>query len=386
MLNRRVFLERTLSFGSLVLVPRIAWTQGGRAQPGARTLVMLHLVGGNDGLNTVVPYTDPLYRLLRPSLGIEAAAVRKVERDLGFHPALAGFEQLYSSGRLAVINGVGYPNPDFSHFRATEIYHSAHPEQTPTTGWLGRALELRRSTQALRAVALQQEKPLALACSAPGIVALTRFRQFELPPDDAETIRMYEQFATLPGPRGEVARRALEAFRVAAKLAKLQALTGNGLYGTLGADLGHALALLRTDLDLEVIWLSFGGFDTHANQAGQHSELLTQVGANLRAYQDLLERSGIADRVVTCVFSEFGRRASENLSGGTDHGAAYPAFVLGAGLRAGMHGATPRLDDLDGDNLKYTTDFRRLYAALLARLGVDPRAIVGDHEPLELFT
>ena len=385
MLNRREFLQRGLAFGSVLALPRVGWAEGAKKVPGARTLVLLHLNGGNDGLNTVVPYADPLYRVLRPGLGIDTGQVRKIDAKLGLHPALAGFEQLWRRERLAIVNGVGYPQPNYSHFRATEIYYTAEPDKTPTEGWIGRALGHRESTRPLRAVALAKEKPLAFTGAPHGVVSMTDFAQFKLPKDTAATLKMYERFKDLPGPRGAVARRAIEAFKVAARIAALRPVRGS-FYGRLGQDLSKVLALLKTDLDLEVIHLSFGGFDTHANQAGQHNQLLAQVGNNLRAYQDLLDRMGLADRVVTCVFSEFGRRANENISGGTDHGAAYPAFVLGAGVKPGFHGAQPRLDDLDGNNLKFTTDFRRLYASLLhGTLGIDPKPIIGDHKPLEVI-
>jgi len=385
-LSRRDFLQRGLAFGSVMLLPRLTWAEGAKKEPGARTLVMLHLRGGNDGLNTVVPFKDPRYYALRPALAVNERQVRGITEDLGLHPALGGLEALWKQERLAIVNGVGYPEPNYSHFRATEIYYTAQPERTPTTGWLGRTLESRASERPLRAVALEKEKPLAFTGAPNGVVSLTDFRQFRLPADTAETMAMYEAYAKLAGERGAVARRALAAFDVAERIAKLKPVRGSGLYGGLGNDLGKALALLKTDLDLEVIALSFGGFDTHASQAGRHNGLLGQVGNNLRAYQNLLRRMGLEEKVVTCVFSEFGRRAGENLSGGTDHGAAYPAFVLGKGVEPGMHGRQPRLDDLDRGNLKYTTDFRSLYSSLLRDfLRVDPEPIVGDFAPLELL-
>ena len=386
MLDRREFMQRGLAFGSVLALPRIAWAQGAKKEPGARTMVMLHLNGGNDGLNTVIPHTDPLYRVLRPGIGIPDGQIRKIDKEFGLHPALAGFEQLWNKERLAIINGLGYPLPNYSHFRATEIYYTAEPSKTPTYGWLGRALDKNPVEKPLRAIALEKEKPLALAAGTPGIVTLTNFAQFKMPAGADATLRMYEQYKDMPGERGAVARRAIEAFKVAARIAKLQPIRGGGLYGGLGNKLGNALALLKTDLDLEVIWLSFGGFDTHANQAPRHNQLLAQVGNNLRAYQDTLDRLGLADRVMTCVFSEFGRRANENLSGGTDHGSAYPGFLLGSKIKPGLHGAYPSLEDLDGNNFKYTTDFRRVYAALLRDfVGVNPTPVIGDFEPLELI-
>jgi len=384
MLNRRELLQRGLAFGSVLCLPRMAWAEGARKEPGGRTLVMLHLNGGNDGLNTVVPYKDPLYRVLRPGLGLNTGQVRKIHESYGLHPALAGFEQLWRKERLAIVNGIGYPQPNYSHFRATEIYYTAEPEKTPTDGWLGRALEENPREKPLRAIALAKEEPLSLAGAAQGVVSLTDFSQFRLPADTADTMRMYEEFRDMPGTRGAVARRAIEAFEVAQRLASLRPVRGS-FYGRLGQDLAKTLALLRTKLDLEVIHLSLGGFDTHANQAGRHNGLLAQVGNNLRTYQDLLERFGLADRVLTCVFSEFGRRATENISGGTDHGSAYPAFLLGKGVRPGLHGRYPSLEDLDNGNFRYTTDFRNLYATLLGFLDVDPEPVLGDHAPLELL-
>ncbi|MDH3591746.1 MAG: hypothetical protein OER88_07705, partial [Planctomycetota bacterium] len=173
MLNRREFLQRGLAFGSVLALPRVGWAEGAKKVPGARTLVLLHLNGGNDGLNTVVPYADPLYRVLRPGLGIDTGQVRKIDAKLGLHPALAGFEQLWRRERLAIVNGVGYPQPNYSHFRATEIYYTAEPDKTPTEGWIGRALGHRESTRPLRAVALAKEKPLAFTGAPHGVVSMT---------------------------------------------------------------------------------------------------------------------------------------------------------------------------------------------------------------------
>ena len=385
MLNRREFLQRGLAYGSVLMLPRIGWASGGKKEPGRRTLVLLHLRGGNDGLNTVIPYNDPMYRVLRPGIGIDDNQIRKIHKDVGLHPGLAGFENLWKRERLAVVQGVGYPLPNYSHFRATEIYYSGEPDKTPSSGWVGRALEARPSDRPLRAVALEKEKPLALASSAPGIVSLTDFRQFQLPKEEQASIEMYREYAKLGGERAAVAKRALEAFSVAEKIASLRPVRG-AFYGPLGQNLAKVLALLQTNLDLEVICLSFDGFDTHANQGPRHNQLLSQLGNNIRAYQDIIERGGLADKVCTFVFSEFGRRANENLSGGTDHGSAYPAFVIGKGVKPGIYGEAPSLDNLDNNNLRYTTDFRSVYAGLLRdSLGLDPKPILGDHKPMDLL-
>jgi len=384
-LERREFLKRGLALGSVLALPRFAWAQGAKKTPGARTLVLLHLNGGNDGLNTVIPHGDRNYRVLRPGLGIDDGRIRKINDQIGLHPALAGFEQLWKQDKLAIINGVGYPNPNYSHFRATEIYYTAEPDKTPDLGWLGRALDARKSEKPLRAMAVAKEKPLSLVSGSPGVVTFTDFSQFRLPDGVEDTAAMYESFKGLSGERRELAVRTLEALKVARKIANLRP-SGSGMYGRLGNDLKKVVALLRSDLDLEVIQLSFGGFDTHANQGGAHNGLLSQVGNNLRGFQVELDRLGLSNRVATFVFSEFGRRATENLSGGTDHGSAYPAFLIGGGVKPGLHGAYPSLEDLDRGNFKHTTDFRSVYAGLLRDfLKIEPKGIVGDHKPLELF-
>jgi uncharacterized protein (DUF1501 family) len=386
LIDRRAFVSRGIALGSLLALPRLSWAQGATAKdPAGRTLVLLHLNGGNDGLNTVIPHTDPWYRVLRPGIGIDDGRIRKIHERFGLHPALSGFEQLWKRDRLAIVNGVGYPNPNYSHFRATEIFYTAQPERSPEEGWLGRALDARSSERPVRAIALAKEKPLSLQCASPGIVTLTEFKQFQLPKDMQATVGMYEAYRDEAGERGAVARRALEAIDVARRIASLKSAS-SGFYGSLGRELGKVVALLRSDLDLEVIHFSFGGFDTHANQAATHNRLLTELGNNLNHYQAVLDRAGIADRVTTCVFSEFGRRAGENLSGGTDHGSAYPLFLIGKGVRPGIHGEYPSLEDLDNGNFKYTTDFRSVYATLLASvLRTDPGPVLGEYEPLELL-
>ncbi len=388
-IDRRSFLKHAVvAGGSVLALPRLGWTQGAAKEPGARTLVLLHLNGGNDGLNTVVPYKDSLYPVLRQALALNIGQIRKIDENLGLHPALSGFEDLWKKERLAIINGVGYPNPNYSHFRATEIWFTAQPANTPVDGWVGRVLDARASKAPLRAVSLTKEKPLSLQCSSPGVATLTDFRQFQVPAGMERAVELYGRYGELDGERGRVGRAGSAAIRVANKIAALQPYQAP-LYGRLGQDLRKVLALLNSDIDLEVIQLSFGGFDTHANQAGTHNGLLAQVGNNLRNYQNVLDQRGLSDRVTTLVFSEFGRRAAENLSGGTDHGSAGPVFLLGKGVRPGLHGSYPALDDLERGNFKYTTDFRSVYAAVARDfLNLDPDAVkkvAGDHKPLELF-
>ena len=384
-LTRRDLMSAAAAAGSLLLFPR--FLRAGDAAPGSkrRTLVLLHLVGGNDGLNTVVPYAHARYAKLRPTLAHDRGAVVKLSDALGLHPALRGLEPQWKKGRLAIVNGVGYPKPDFSHFRATEIWQTAEPEKSPTYGWIGRTMDENPRAAPLRAIAIGKEPPLTLAAATPGAATLDDFARFRLPAGLEAVAHLYGRYATLDGARGEVGRAGQEALDVAKRIAGLTPAEGS-YYGPLGDSLRKVVALLAGDLGLEAIHLGYGGFDTHANQSRLHAELLGPLGNNLNAFQEHLERLGLADRVVTMVFSEFGRRAAENVSGGTDHGSAGPVFVLGRGVHGGLHGEHPSLDDLDDDNLRFTTDFRRIYASLMRdALGVDPVAVLGNHAPLELF-
>ena len=384
-INRRTFLGGALAAGGVLALPRLALADpAARARP-PRTLVLLHLNGGNDGLNTVVPYTDARYRALRPSLAIARNQVRKIDRPLGLHPALSGFEQLWKKERLAIVNGVGYPKPNLSHFRATEIWFTGEPDKSPTYGWLGRTLDARENDKPLRAVALEKEQPLSFAMAGTGTVTMTDFQRFRVPTGMETAADLYRTYASREDARASVGVAGASAIKVARKIASLKPSDGP-FYGALGDKLRKVNALLEARLDLECIQTSFGGFDTHSNQAASHQRLLSQLGNNLRAFQERLEAKGLADRTVLVVISEFGRRAKENLSGGTDHGTAGPVFVIGKGIQPGFHGTHPSLDDLDRDNLKFTTDFRRVYAAVLRHaFDMDPAPILGAHEPLELF-
>lgn len=385
-LDRRRFLQTALAAGAVVALPRAAWADDGSGRPpGARTLVLLHLVGGNDGLNTIIPRRHPAYRRLRPTLAIDAGQIVAIDDEIGFHPALRPLARRVEAGQLAIVNGVGYPEPNYSHFRATEIWYTAEPSAAPSDGWIGRALERRTSTAPVRAIALAREEPLSLVGGATGVVTMTDFGALRVDRSLRSTADLYRRYAGGPGPAGEVGRAGAAALDVADRIARLTPAAGP-FYGRLGDDLRKVVSLLEADLDLEAIHLGFGGFDTHANQAGQHNGLLTQLAANLDTFQSRLDALGLTDRAATVVFSEFGRRAAENVSGGTDHGSAGPVLVLGGGVRAGLHGAYPDLEDLAGGNFKFTTDFRRVYATLLTDvLGLDPKPIVGDFEPLELF-
>lgn len=385
--DRRTVLKGVFSLPAFAILSRAVGPRIAGMMPGsARALVVLHLVGGNDGLNTVVPINDPRYSRLRPGLALGRNEVLPIERGLALHPALEGFKKLYEKGQLAIVLGAGYPNPDFSHFRATEIWQAANPSGG-ASGWIGRYLDETREHRGTRAIALGDEPGLALASSSSLAVSVSDLGRFA-PPADAERIRtMYAAYARDTASRRLVGEAGLESFDAAEKIRNLRdTSTVNYPQGPLAADLRRAAALIGSGLGVEVVYLTFGGFDTHVAQAGKHRQLLRQVGDAFAAFQQDLEHRGVARSTATVIFSEFGRRPTENQGGGTDHGSAGPMFVIGEGVRAGLHGEQPSLADLDNGNLVFTTDFRAVYAGLLRdALRTDPVPVVGSTPPVQLF-
>ncbi len=355
--------------------------------PAGRALVMVHLAGGNDGLNTVVPIGDPAYARLRPALALSKADVLPIDRGLALHPALGGFKTLYERGQLAIVQGVGYPNPDFSHFRATEIWEAGDPNGG-SSGWIGRYLDETPARRGLRAVALSKEQPpLVLASSSSPAVTVSDTASFR-PPANADAIRaMYAAYAKQPAARHVVGEAGVETLNAASTISSLRGGSGvNYPPGELSADLRRAAELLAAGVGIEVLHLSFGGFDTHVNQTGKHRQLLNQLGGAFAAFQQDLERRGIAKNVATVVYSEFGRRPAENFGGGTDHGSAGPLFVIANGVRGGLHGEAPSLTALDNGNLRFTTDFRAVFGGIVRDcLKGDPSAVFRGIAPLGLF-
>ena len=384
-LHRRDFLRCAACATAAVALPTPirAWT---RARPRAdrRTLVLLHLEGGNDGLNTVIPYADPRYAALRPGLARRGAEVLKLDGKVGLHSNLEGLKSLFESDRAAILLGVGYPAPDLSHFRATEIWHSAEPDRSPSQGWIGRALDATPRELPLRAVSIGAEPPLVLSALTTPTTTVQSFSRFRVPDALASIDALYDRCASAPGTLGAAGRAGAAAVRAARKIATLTPSARDyGQAGELGSTLRKVAALAASDESPEVIACAFGGFDTHASQRGTHDQLLRQLGAGLAAFDADVRERGVDDRVLVVVYSEFGRRPAENASGGTDHGTACPIFVVGKRVRKNLYGEQPPLDDLDAGNLRHAVDFRRVYASLLKDwLGVDPRPVVGAFDPL----
>jgi len=368
-----------------------------------RTLVVLELVGGNDGLNTVIPTDDTRYQRLRPRLSAVQKSARALGNGVSLHGALEHLHAAITRGTGAVVQSVGYPKPDRSHVRSRDIWHLADPTHTrigaDASGWLGRAAEqLAAAGAGMPAASIGSlQVPLLLRSRKVLVPTVRRADDFQLlvdPAGDAAATRR-QALAALIGGRdsgdlaASVAAIATEAVRSADQLREaLQRYQPRAKYPdtSLGRDLQLLAQLSIAGFGTRLFHLGFGSFDTHARQLDTHAGLLQQLDGALGALLQDLHEHGRADRVVVLVHSEFGRRVAENQSQGTDHGAAAPVFVFGGTLRAetlrsGVCGPLPDLDDLDDGDLKPIVDFRSVYQELLRWTGLDPRAVLGGEFP-----
>ena len=387
---RRSFLKASLAVPMAATVPSLFAKALWAAEPGDSVLVLLQLEGGNDGLNTIVPYTDDAYHRARPGLRIPSRQVVALKDGVGLAPALSGLREAWDGGALAVIQGVGYPNPNRSHFTSTDIWQTASlsPKET-NTGWLGRTVDgqLAESGRGVPAVQLDPG-PLSLALIGERIVvpSIRDARNFRVRGNAGLLERLSD------GRGGSdmlrfVRGSAREAYRMAGSLSRaLKDVSGADSYpGTpLARRLWQIARLVQSGLSTRVYGVRLGGFDTHARQRTGHEGLLRSVGDAVGAFYKDLKAHGLADRVLVVTYSEFGRRVKENRSLGTDHGAAAPILAVGGRVRGGVHGKHPSLTDLSDGDLIHHTDFRQVYASILDRwLNADPRTILGgDFEPV----
>jgi uncharacterized protein (DUF1501 family) len=391
--TRRTFLKQmgTAGIVSIGATPPAFLTQAAyaaekqsEAAADGKVLVLVQLAGGNDGLNTVIPFGDPEYAKARPGIGIPKQAVLKIDDHLGLHPQMTGFKSLYDEGLLSIIQGVGYPNPNRSHFRSTDIWHSARPDTEYTEdGWLGRALDLTVEQHAgkVPALALGTDRlPLALVCNKLNVPTVKNLAKFQLQlgsgseSDRKLRERLIHDLADQPAPTGSeldfLRKTTLTAVSTAKRLKEVTAAYKPAMeYPTSGLanKLKTVAQLIASDLGTRIFFVSLGGFDTHAQQAGAHQSLLAELSAAVRAFFSDLKGHRLHDRVLLATYSEFGRRVKENGSLGTDHGAASQMFVVTPSGKSGLHGKHPSLTDLSQGDLKFQTDFRSVYATILSR-------------------
>ena len=363
-----------------------------------RILVVIELAGGNDGLNTVVPYGDPAYYRARPKLGIKDRSVLKAAEGFGFHPSMVGFERLYKDGMLGVVHGCGYDHPSLSHFSSMGFWHTGVPNGGESLGWLGRLADRTYDTKTRNMIVdLGNSQSLAVRSARHSPLVFddpARFRREGA--DDEKRV-----LADLSRPR-MTANATLEFLASTAQNATAssdfvrQASAGYqtpvdyGVGGGLGGNLQRVTSLIAAGMPTRLYYVTYAGnsFDTHVQQTDLHSRLLMYTADAVRGFMEDLKRIGRADEVAVMIFTEFGRRVEENGSLGTDHGTATPMFIIGKGVRGGFYGRHPSLTDLDDGNMKMTTDFRRVYATMIKEwLGYDETSAVlkGRFEPLGLF-
>jgi uncharacterized protein (DUF1501 family) len=405
MFTRRQFLTRTLQSSSLValgsVVPQFVAQTARAAAPGKdNILVVVEMTGGNDGLDTVIPYADDLYHKARPTLRQTKDVVVRLDDHVGLNRGMQRMREMWDRGHLAVVQGVGYPNPERSHFEAMDIWQSADPKRMVTTGWLGRATaNIENASGGVPILHLSNNKlPLALT-GAPGGGAVSVNDQYSFRLDvggnaGQQKVRR-ELLNDLSKPATPVAgdadllsfvqRRQVQTLTAVDHLRELLGGTdaaqryGNGLSGKLQLIAG----LIAKGFGTRIFYVSIEGFDTHADQGPQHSTLLGDIADSIDGFYGTLKTNGNADRVRLMTYSEFGRRVQENASRGTDHGAASCLFVAGPSVKGGVVGKHPSLSDLDDGDLKFHTDFRRVYATLLdSWLGCRSEAVLAakwDH-------
>ncbi len=374
------------------------WTRVAQAQAAQndRILVIVELSGGNDGLNTVVPYGDDAYYNARPRLGIRPEKLLKIDDHFGFQQSMTGFERLYKDGMMGVVHGVGYDQPSFSHFSSMAYWQTGAPNSGEIYGWLGRLADamdpLGHSTNFLvniddhQSLAVRAQHHVPLVFDDPDKFTRDAFHEEQ---DPLRTL-------SASGNGGNAAQSFL--LDVAQSAQNSEQLVRDAWasyqtpidYGLARFGLDRVAALISAGFPTKVYYVAYrnNAFDTHVYQADLHQRLWAYTSDHIAAFMRDMERIGRADDVVLMAFSEFGRRVQENTSLGTDHGTAGPAFVIGKSVKGGMYGAPPSLTDLDDGNLKFTTDYRRIYSTLInGWMGYEaPEAVLrNDFEPLKLF-
>lgn len=380
-MNRRDFLATS---AALAFAPLAA----PRAQTApANVLVLVELQGGNDGLNTLIPFADPRYEQLRPRLAVARDQVIQLNEQLGLNPALRSLMPVWEGRELAVVAGVGYPEPNLSHFRSIEIWDTASDSRTVLReGWGTRALG--------RMADLRDPATAAIVLGRPHVGPFSAYAQavvMENPGAFAEQARaMAASEATGGGALAHIlaTQRSLNraggeihtAFQRTPAPATRFPTTG------LGGQMASTARLILSGLDVRVIKTSIGSFDTHVNQRGTHDGLLTQLADALVAFREAMRAAEAWDRVTVVTYSEFGRRAAENSALGTDHGTAGPLFAMGGRVKGGLYGEQPPLADLANGNLRHRVDFRAVYATLLKRVwSIEPAGVLGREMPLVEF-
>lgn len=360
------------------------------------TLIVVQMAGGNDGINTVIPYTDPLYRKMRPTLAIPENNVLQLDNRLGLHPSLAPLKKVWDEGHLAIVEGVGYPNPSLSHFQAMDIWQTLDLNGNGSEGWLGKLVAgwVDNDGHPFKTLDVGVQTAQALSSISAQVPTLSSTQSYRLAPDPLDRdggnarlqalMKLYNTY-----PRSSPYAALLDTTALNAQEGGRQLREADAAYhpavaypaGPFAAGLKVLAEAIVQGLGLRVGYVTLGGFDTHANQQATHDNLMKTLADGLSAFYTDLTLHKKADNVVVMTWSEFGRRVEENGSLGTDHGTAAPMFVLGNPVNKGIFGEPPGLGDLDHTgNLKFTTDFRSVYATVLDRwMGASSKDILGGN-------
>ncbi|MGE3809232.1 MAG: DUF1501 domain-containing protein [Gemmataceae bacterium] len=408
MLTRRQLLTRALKGSSILalgngtLVPRFLASTAMAAEAGKdNVLVIIEMTGGNDGLNMVIPYGDDQYYRVRPTIGIGKDKVIKVDDYIGLHPALNGFDPLLKNNELAIVQGVGYPNPNRSHFESMDVWQSGDPGRENKTGWVARSsTHLQAQRGGVPALQVGPEKlPLALRGADKAVASINNQAPLQFrwgaanPKDEEDRKKFLIQMVGQERPTKEdslldfVQRQQLQTYSRLDELQKL--LENRGQDGRFPATpLGQKMQLvgqlIERGFGMRVFYLAIDGFDTHSGQLAAHTKLFGELSGAVGALFNALRPNGHDKRVMVLTYSEFGRRIAENGSGGTDHGAGSCLFVAGPGVKGGPANKHPSLTKTDQGDLIHHTDFRQVYATILdGWLGCESKAILGEKfEPL----
>ncbi|CAN7336033.1 DUF1501 domain-containing protein [Paenibacillus sp. LjRoot56] len=399
-LTRRDFLIKgtalfaTLGLGGALFTEKGKSLWAGSSEPGLEdpVLVVVQLSGGNDGINTLIPYGQGLYYDSRPTLAYEQKEVLALDSHVGLHPSLTGLAALYKLGKMAIIQGVGYPEPNHSHFRSMEIWQTAEPAKMSRSGWLARYAEasLQKNPNPLKVIQIGGSGSKAFASdqsSFPVIQSLESYHVFDPKTALMDKNRITKAFLDMYGASNSfdqlrvISARGSEAYKSVEAIQSLAATYTKKIEypnTNFARDLQLVTKLLAGKSGTRLFNVEVGGFDDHADEKLQHAQMLTQVDEGLTAFYQDLQAQGLQDRVAVMVFSEFGRRVKENGSGGTDHGTAAPMFVIGGKVKGGLYGAYPSLSNLDNGDLKYEVDFRSVYSTLIdSWLNGDTATVLG---------
>jgi uncharacterized protein (DUF1501 family) len=417
--TRRQFIKRTAAMVSVgVVMPRL-WITEARGQSSAadssrKILVIIQLMGGNDGLNTIVPYTDSRYYDQRPTISFKASELVDkngqstiISNDFGLHPALSEIRDLYQAGRVAVTLGVGYPNPNLSHFLSMDIWHTANLDGAGSEGWLGKYADVALAGKTgLSASSVGGVLPKSLYSSKVVIPSILNFSfydfttDFNYPGDSNNQLNTFQRTAgrslATDSNNGAINKIGLDAvsgaLQVKSSIANYSSSVTYTSDNPLAQGMKMVAQIITTIPEASLFYVSLGGFDHHSDQishannrpdklSGQHAGLLKWFSDAVKTFHDDMTQHGLADNVVMMQWSEFGRRPNENASFGTDHGTAAPLFVIGNPVKGGLYGQQPSLavTDLDSaGNMKFSVDFRSIYGTTLDRwLGVDSKSVLG---------